>query len=504
MDKLISGTHKEIYRQIFSKIQDGLLIISKDFEILSFNEKFTEWFPQLNKNYGNKKCYQVIMGKDNPCDKCPIISLFDSGETHHEILNSPYDKEDNEFELSSIPLNDSSSNTIIAVAQVFHNLKEIKGDIKLRQAMNMLRREKKAFEVFFHKLPYPMYMKDRNSKFLMINQAFADKFNFKDRNELVGKTDFDLFTEEHAKPAYEDEQEIMATGEAKIGYEEKERTHDNMLTYCLSTKMPVYNHDGNITGILGISVDITNRKKIENQLVQNLKEIKLINKKLENYSFTISHDLKEPIRSIRTFAEFINEDYADQFDDEAADYFKRIIRASEKMAMMIDDLLILSRIGRIDTEFEDVSVSKIINRVKDTLQQLIKESGTVIESDDLPVITCQPVWINALFQNLISNSIKYCDKPNPHIQIKYEEEPDYHIFSFKDNGQGISEDQFEKVFGLFRKAHQNRNTEGSGAGLAIVSDVIEQHHGKVWVAWSELGKGTEIKFKLKKDVNYEL
>ncbi len=243
---------------------------------------------------------------------------------------------------------------------------------------------------------------------------------------------------------------------------------------------------------------------VENELKNKISEITKINKKLENYSYTISHDLKEPIRSIRTFSEFILEDYEDIFNNEAKDYFSRIIKASGKMALMIDDLLVLSRVGRTDIEFKKVSAMKIVSSVKNTLEQKMKETNTVLIFNDLPEIYCQKTWIHTVFLNLISNAIKYSDKEKTIIEIFYDELPGFHEFSVKDNGKGIKKEQFTKIFGLFRKAHQDRNIEGSGAGLAIVSSVIEQHEGRIWVDSSEINKGTVFKFTISRNLNNEV
>ncbi len=234
------------------------------------------------------------------------------------------------------------------------------------------------------------------------------------------------------------------------------------------------------------------------KLKANNIEIEKINKKLEDYSYTVSHDLKEPIRSIRTFSQFILEDYADKFDEEATDYLNRIIRASSRMAYMIEDLLELSRVGRVDIEFTKTNISKLIQEVEDSLIQKIRKTNTKISYANLPEIICQPVWIKAVFQNLITNSINYNNKNQKEILITYKEFNNKHEFAIKDNGNGIPENQFIKIFGLFRKSHKNINTKSSGAGLAIVSAVIEEHKGKIWVDWSEINIGTIIKFTIMK------
>ncbi|NPE30657.1 hypothetical protein HNV12_22415 [Methanococcoides sp. SA1] len=241
---------------------------------------------------------------------------------------------------------------------------------------------------------------------------------------------------------------------------------------------------------------ISLQKKSELQLL----EIKKINKKLNDYSYTISHDLKEPIRSIRTFSQFIQEDYADKLDEEGIDYLSRIIKASSRMASMIDDLLELSRVGRTDIEFSSVSASKLLEDVKSELIQKIKETNTSITTGHLPKIVCQPVWIQSVLRNLIINAIKYGNPKKTEISIKCSETDTHYEFFVTDNGQGIEKEQHEKIFGLFRRATGAKDQEGSGAGLAIVSAVIDEHKGSIRVEHSEVGVGTTIKFTIAKNL----
>ncbi|MCP4602300.1 MAG: hypothetical protein GY847_17580, partial [Proteobacteria bacterium] len=253
--------------------------------------------------------------------------------------------------------------------------------------------------------------------------------------------------------------------------------------------------------IVLIAIDITERKRAENKMQEYLEEIESINEKLDAYSYSISHDLKEPIRAIRTFSDFISEDYTDKLDDRAKDYFSRIIKASDKMTRMIDDLLVLSQVGRKDMEFRAVSVLDLIEEVKDTLRHKIEETNTTISTHGFPTIICQPVWMKAVFQNLVSNSIKYNDKEKTHIEITCRDLPTHYEFAVKDNGLGIHKDYYDRIFALFNKAHQDRNMEGSGAGLAIVASVVEQHQGRVWVDWSKPKEGTIIKFTIDKSLS---
>lgn len=261
--------------------------------------------------------------------------------------------------------------------------------------------------------------------------------------------------------------------------------------------------------ILAESLDIREsqlfeyRNNLQEKVNERTQELTQINKKLENYSYSISHDLKEPLRSIRSFSEFIHEDYSHLFDATAKDYCNRIMNASAKMSTMIDDLLTLSRVGREDIEYKATSVKALLNEVKDTFKLKTEEANVHLIIDEMPLIKVQATWLKALFQNLISNSIKYNDKEEKIIEISYQKNNNFYEFSVKDNGIGIPSEQHKKVFQLFRKVHQGKYIEGSGAGLAIASSVVTEHGGKIWVDWSEPGKGTKIKFTIKEIENQE-
>ncbi|MEM9444935.1 MAG: ATP-binding protein [Verrucomicrobiota bacterium] len=163
-------------------------------------------------------------------------------------------------------------------------------------------------------------------------------------------------------------------------------------------------------------------------------------------------------------------------------------------------LLTLSRRARRDIVFSNCDLSGLIAEAKTLLEKQIKDSGAVIEVQEIPHITCHETSILILFQNLIANAIKYCDKDRPQILIKYEDDLKYYLFSVIDNGIGIEPEMQQKVFALFKKAHNNNKIKGSGAGLAIVETLVKQHQGRVWVAQSKVGQGTIIKFTISKEL----
>lgn len=221
------------------------------------------------------------------------------------------------------------------------------------------------------------------------------------------------------------------------------------------------------------------------------------NKKLEDYSYTISHDLQEPVRSIIAFSSFIKEDFYDVFNDDGKDYLNRIISASERMSLMIKDLLKLSRVGMVDTELKKVKIKKIVDEVIYEFDAL-KDARVKVKIHHMKNIICQPVWISSVFRNLISNCIKYKSEVPLEIVIEYEEKSSYHLFRIRDNGIGIGKEFHHVVFDLFKKGHQRSIKDSTGAGLAIVSSIVSEHGGKIWVDESCLGEGTTMAFTISK------
>lgn len=240
-----------------------------------------------------------------------------------------------------------------------------------------------------------------------------------------------------------------------------------------------------------------------NHMTDNLrksrKELEKVKNELEDFVYTVSHDLKEPLRSIASFSHFIAEDYHDKLDDEGKDYINRIVKSSARMRELIDDLLTLSRVGRIQNPYQTVQSAEIIEEVLTSLHQAINEKKAEIKvRGNLPVIYCDRTFMSEVFLNLLSNALKFCDKDHPIVEIGCDELPKEYRFYVKDNGIGIEERYHEKVFEVFERLNRREEYEGTGAGLTIVKKVIEEHHGRVWLD-SRVGQGTTFYFTLPKE-----
>ncbi len=253
--------------------------------------------------------------------------------------------------------------------------------------------------------------------------------------------------------------------------------------------------------------DISEKKKLENQIREiniNLEkkvlyrtaELETKNKELEQFAYVASHDLQEPLRTISSFVGFLKEEYTGRLDENADNYLVYISQASERMRILIKDLLDYSRIGRKKI-IQEVNCNEILSDVLADLSSSIEETNAkVIVLGSLPVVTGYATELKQLFQNLIINSIKF-HKENipPKINIQGERINGGWQFSFKDNGIGIEKKHHERIFIIFQRLHNRTEYEGSGIGLSHCKKIVDLHGGKLWVD-SELGAGSNFQFTI--------
>lgn len=237
--------------------------------------------------------------------------------------------------------------------------------------------------------------------------------------------------------------------------------------------------------------------KLYEETVQKSMEIERRNRELDEFTYVVSHDLKEPLISVEGFSKILQADYTGVIQPEGKEYLDAIVGASTRMKGLIDDLLLLSRVGRPTESFSSVPVSDLLNEIMIDMEFIVRQRGIrIVIPDHLPTIFGNKTQLQIVFRNLIGNAIKFNDKEHPVIEVGFQiSENNQYLFSVKDNGIGIEKDFHEKIFVIFQRLHRREEYEGSGAGLAIVKKIIELHQGRIWVE-SEPGKGATFYFTL--------
>jgi len=239
--------------------------------------------------------------------------------------------------------------------------------------------------------------------------------------------------------------------------------------------------------------EITEREEAERRQAELIEKVDNINKELKDFASIVSHDLKAPLRGIKSLATWILDDCSDKLGEKGNEQMNLLLGRVERMYNLIDGVLQYSRAGRTEEKIVQVNLNDFIPEAIDML--VPPENISITIENTLPVIECAETHVMQLFQNLLSNAIKYMDKPHGWIKVGCVEEDGFWKFSIADNGPGIEEKYFEKIFKMFQALSVSEEFEGTGVGLTITKKIVELYGGNIWVE-SEIGKGSTFFFTL--------
>jgi PAS domain S-box-containing protein len=254
-------------------------------------------------------------------------------------------------------------------------------------------------------------------------------------------------------------------------------------------------HDNGL--LRGFLIDITEQRLKEEKIKEYSRKLKESNKELEQFAFVASHDLQEPLRIISSYAYLLTEKYKTQLEPVVDKYLKYIVTNTGRMQEMINSLLEYSRLGKRKNYEEKIDAGEVCDLAIANLAILIKRKKAKVTRDDLPVVFGNKVELIRLFQNLINNAIKYCDKNTASVHIGITNDNNNWIFSVEDNGIGIDEEYYNQIFEVFKRLHTKSDYSGSGMGLSICKKIVEQNGGQIWVQ-SKPKMGSQFYFTLPK------
>ena len=333
---------------------------------------------------------------------------------------------------------------------------------------------------------------DNDDIILMVNKSFCEMSGYA-KEELIGNKASDIFLSDDQKKLLAFENKKRNKGHSN-SYELQVNSKNGETRFWLVSGAPNKNLNGEIIGSIGIHLDITELKSLEIQKEKLLKKLEKSNDELHEYAHIVSHDLKSPLRSIDALATWIEEDNKDKLDEISIKNFDLLKSTLVKMEKLITEVLEYSSITSHDFKFVAVDPNKLIESLKSMLH--IPKHININILSELPVVKGDSIKLQQLFQNLISNAIKYNDKENGIIEIDYtEEDEETYKFLVRDNGIGIDQKHLKDIFKIFHAV--NKSKDSTGIGLSIVKKIVELHKGEIYVE-SELGKGTTFYFTLKK------
>jgi len=243
-----------------------------------------------------------------------------------------------------------------------------------------------------------------------------------------------------------------------------------------------------------LETEIAERKRAEQALQQANESLGRSNQDLEQFAYAASHDLQEPLRTIKNFTSLLNRRYKGKLGEDADEFVGYIIDGADRMETLIKDLLAYSRAGRSNKAPAPVDSGRAFRTALSNLQGAIQSSGAQVEGGELPQVVANDVEMVQLFQNLISNAIKYRSDRAPEIHIGAVKKDRVWIFEVQDNGMGVPPGEQQRIFGVFQRLH-GRELPGSGIGLATCARIVERHGGRIWVE-STAGGGSRFKFTM--------
>jgi PAS domain S-box-containing protein len=349
-----------------------------------------------------------------------------------------------------------------------------------------------------------IWMIGPDAKTVSVNAKMAGLLGY-DPKEMMGQP-VTAFLFEEDVPSFLEGSEKLRSG-FSLHLERRLRCKDGRTLHTIISATPTFDDAQRFQGSFGMFTDITERKlaeaeilrlnrELEQRVVQRTAALEAANREMEAFSYSVSHDLRAPLRAISGFASALEQDCAASLDDEGKRYLSLIRQGASRMGHLIDDLLDLSRSSKGELAMQTVDMAALARQVYDELRAAVPERNIQFILGDLPSSPGDPALIRQVLANLLSNAIKYTSrKSEAVIEVTGKAEQDENIYSVKDNGAGFDMQFSNRLFGVFQRLHTHEEFEGNGIGLAIVKRIVERHGGRLW-AQGEVEKGAEFSFTL--------
>jgi len=363
-----------------------------------------------------------------------------------------------------------------------------------REAEKAIIESEERFRAIFENTKDGVIVSTTNGDFLFNNLAMSEMLGYTPEEMKTVKV-----TDIHRQkdlPMVMDIFKKIVRNEIKTAHELPMQRKDGSVFY-VDVKGNIINLKGE-TCLVGVFRDITERRKMEMALAKTMTKLKTKNQELEDYTYTVSHDLKAPLVTIQGFSDLLRQNYGEKLDDKGRHYIDRINQGSEKLNALISDLLELSRAGRKLKPFEWHDFNAILKGSLESLEGKITVGKVkVTHPDNFPKIYGDDMRLSQVLNNLVGNAVNYMgEQKSPEIRIGWNESGDYFQFWVQDNGIGIKPEDQSRIFNIFERASE-QGAEGSGIGLSIVKKIVETHGGEIRVE-SEFGKGSKFIFTIPK------
>jgi PAS domain S-box-containing protein len=472
-----SGTADLLLSAIVDSSDDA--IISKDLDgvITSWNKSAERLFGYTAEEAIGQTVATLLIPDDRQEEEPDILARLRRGERvdHFETVRRCKDGSLVDISLTISPVKDQDGR-IVGASKIARDITQRKRfEQRLVEQARLLELSGDAILV-----------RDGQDRILDWNRAAEEMYGFT-REEALGKISHHLLRTEFPEPLPRILDLLLQDGRWSGELRHTCRSGSRIVT--LSRWVAERDEKGNVIRILESNNDITERVRVQ-------EELRRANQDLELFAFSASHDLQEPLRTIKIYCELLGREFGGQLHPDALRYMEYVRSGATGMENLLRDLLVYTRAGQFEEPAEPADANEALRASLSALSSAMTEARARVSSDHLPTVRVHATHLQELFQNLIGNAIKYRSPERiPEVHIGAERQNGLWVFTVSDNGIGIEPEYKEQIFGLFKRLHTSDEYSGTGIGLAICQRIVDRCHGRIWVE-SELGKGSTFRFTL--------
>ena len=472
-----NGTAELLLSAIVDSSDDA--IISKDLDgvITSWNRSAERLFGYTAEEAIGQTVAALLIPDDRQEEEPDILAKLRNGERvdHFETVRRRKDGSLIDISLTISPVKDHQGR-IKGASKVARDITERKkAEKRLTEQAQLLDLSTDAILV-----------RDVQDRILDWNRAAEKIYGFT-REEALGRISHELLRTEFPEPLLEIRETLLRDGHWSGELNHACRSGSRIIT--LSRWVAERDKSGDVIRILESNNDITERVRAQ-------EEVRRANKDLEQFAFSATHDLQEPLRSVKIYSELLATRHRDTVSEEAQKFITFVHNGATRMEMLVRDLLAYMQAANFNPPSETADANEALNGALANLGSAISECGARISADPLPSLPVHGMHLQQVFQNLIGNAIKYRSPDRqPVVKIGVERQDGHWLFAVSDNGIGIDPEYKENIFGLFKRLHTSDEYSGTGIGLAICQRIVDRYHGRIWVE-SEPGRGSIFRFQL--------
>lgn len=480
--------------QIMDTIHDVIYALDTEGRMIDFNRRFCEVTGLTEEQLRGKPALELFIEEDREAIATGIRQVLENGYGTAEGRVRHTDGTLTHFEYTGRLLLDEQG-SVAGLTGVGRDVTARNAaEAEVRRLHAEIARRERDRAMIMNTVNDVIYALDLKGRFISFNQRLNEATGLDDAS-LLGKPVLELFVPEDRAIVTRAVNAVITSGYAAD--EARIRHVDGHETYYEFTGRPLYDDEGALIGVTGVGRDVNARRAaeeeirrlnagLEQRVRERTAELESANKELEAFSYSVSHDLRGPLRSIDGFSRALEEEYAALLDDTARDYLERVRRASGRMAELIDDLLRLARVGRHDMAHDRVDLTTLATRVAADLAEREPQRAVRFTAEPTPPALGDAHLLEAVLQNLIGNAWKFTARnPDPEVQFGYGENAGQMAWYVRDNGVGFDMRYATRLFQPFERLHSDRDFPGTGIGLATVARVVQRHGGRVWAQAQE-------------------